>query len=181
MRESFSDEWDDFTVWMDEFVERSPEGFLEHARLVFRWHVKWWLISRLNRSVEVIMARGKSTSAQTAKPPKGQWTQFVDIVVGVADASKIEKAYPAGEDVFNDMAALLEGGYRVSFAYNPSNDAMVCTVTCKAEGSVNEGKTYTSFAGDWFTALKVAMYKHYHVSKGSWGGESGGGSRPAFG
>lgn len=138
----------------------------------------------LTEAMGAIMSRGKGNSEVTSGNPNGgksqQWTTFVDIPMTGVTPSDLDDRYGTYDALEADVNELLNAGYRIAFSFNENNSAFICSVTCKASGDENEGCTYTAFAGDWYTALRVAMYKHYVIAQGVWR-KSGGQTYPAFG
>lgn len=96
------------------------------------------------------------------------WTRFVDISLGEYSKADIGERYGTWDDFAGDVAGLLASGYRVGVSFNEGNHSYIVSVTCRAIGDANEGCTFTSFAGDWLTALQVACFKHFVVTKGVW-------------
>ena len=127
------------------------------------------------------MTRGKKGDVQPSKE-KATWnTTFVDISLTGVGEEAIFGAFDTVEGVYDHATKLLEDGYRLGFSYNPTNDAFICSVTCKDAESVNFGKTFTAFASSWYDALVVALFKHYVVASQNWNGSQSGVTRPKFG
>lgn len=124
----------------------------------------------LTHTLEIIsMSRGKQ--AQGSKGGSdSQWTTFVDIPLVGVTAKEIDDRYGSWDDFDSDLASLLASGYRVGVSYNTGNTAFIVSVTCRDDSSVNAGCTFTAFAGDWYTALRVALFKHYVVAQENWRG-----------
>jgi len=127
------------------------------------------------------MARGVKKVDSSPVSKGANWTTFVEISLAGHTMSQIRDEYPTVESVYDKFNGFIGEGYRVSFSYNEQNDAVIVSVTCKVLASPNAGCTYTSFAGDWFFALQIALYKHYVVTKGDWSAAAAANSRPAFG
>ena len=127
------------------------------------------------------MARGKANGNSKVEKST-QWnTKFVDISLAGRTMEDIEKAFPSYESIFDVATAMLEDGYRFGLSYNRQNDSFICSVTSKDEASANFGCTFTAFAGDWYTALQVALYKHKIVAGEVWGAAGEAKDRAAFG
>ena len=160
--------------------ERPLECFLELWRVGFTWKGRAVLLP-LNIIGGLNMVRGKGKN-EPKTAVKATWnTTFVDISLAGHSWEQIGAFFDTPTAVYDAAAGLLENGYRLGFTYNPQNDAFICSVTCKAVGNPNEGKTYTAFAASWFEALEVALYKHFVVAETIWSGEEAGANRPAFG
>ena len=129
------------------------------------------------------MARSTTAKSPTKSEPKNtaMWTEFVTIAVSAEQAEAIFKVYSSADVVEESLTELLLSGYRVSFSYSPQTDAVTMSMTCKAEGDPNLGKTVTSFASTWYQALCVGLYKHNVISKQLWGGSGQPTNRPIIG
>lgn len=127
------------------------------------------------------MARSKKNGSP-GEGTKSTWnTTFVDIPLTGVSEEELYAYFTSTELVYDQAAELLESGYRLGFSYNAQNDAFICSVTCKDETSPNANKTFTAFAGTWFDALMVALYKHRVVAGGVWSKGSSDMTRPKFG
>jgi hypothetical protein len=169
-----------FEYYRDGLLLNSRATFIDLVRN-YRFYRSWWVLSALNSYGGFEMARGKRKGVPTS-PSNNSWnTQFVDIPLTGVTMDEIVATFPKEEMVFDSLADLLEDGYRVGFAYNAQNDAVICSITCKDAQSVNAGMTFTAFAGNWYDALRVGLYKHYVVAEQVWAGEGGKAKRPSFG
>ena len=177
----FSQQWDDYILSHEASIERSPRDWFEYARIADRHTFKPYFMRLLNLWSDT-MARGKTLpTAKKQSTQSASWTQFVNIPVSAEDEPKMRAAYPSSAEVYGAMEDLLVGGYRISFNYDAQRDAIICAVTCKSEGNPNVGKTFTSFAGDWYTALTVSCYKHFQVTDEVWDAGGTAAQRPVFG
>lgn len=127
------------------------------------------------------MARGKPKQAARPTARGNQWTNFVEISLAGHDLAQIDAAFGDVDTLMDALSSMLTEGYRVSLSYNPQNDAIIASVTCKDDESVNTGCTFTSFAMDWLGALRIAAYKHFVVTEQNWIGVAGTSTRPTFG
>lgn len=178
---SFDVQWAEFMAGNRRDIETNPQAFLRYAKLMYFWQYKFWFLDLLNYTGEILMTRGKKSTAATTQRKSGAlFTEFVNISLSESDAEKVT-AYAANSDeVFRAFEDLCVAGYRVGFSYDAQRDALICSLTCKAQGAPNEGKTMTSFAGDWYTALAVSLYKHYVLTNEVWSSDTKA-NRPAFG
>lgn len=127
------------------------------------------------------MARGQGAKKSANVPKNGAWTVFVDCPLPEGAFPEIQATFPSPESVFDTIQDLVVHSYRVSVAYNPTNDACVASLTCRDDDSPNAGKTLTAYADDWYTALQVVLFKHIVVLDMLWGGKEGAPPRPRFG
>lgn len=177
----FEDQWVEFIGLLDQWRLDNPKRLFRSLVQLDRWRTSYWVLRQINMWGDEVMARGKAkTSARTATSGK-QWTTFVEISLAGHDMEAIEKEFGTVDALFDALSTMLTEGYRISLAYNPQNDAIIASVTCKDEESHNAGCTYTSFAMDWVMALKIAAYKHFVVTEQNWIGVAGTSTRPSFG
>lgn len=178
---SFSEQWEELMALFDEWRVETPRRLFCSLARMDRWRTSYWVLNQINLMGVEIMARGKTKSVQ--KPAQGgkQWTTFVEISLAGHELAQIESQFGTVDSLFDAMHNMLVDGYRISLSHNVQNDAIIASVTCKDEESVNAGCTFTSFAVDWVMALKIACYKHYVVTEQNWIGVAGTASRPAFG
>lgn len=127
------------------------------------------------------MARGKGNAGKTKSNPTQFATTFINIRIAVEDGPAIDELYGDADLVYDAFADLVASGHKVSFTYGTNNDSVIVAVTGREGCGPNEGLTYSSFAGDWYKALKVALYKHYVVAGKDWTTVSEAGTRPDFG
>lgn len=116
----------------------------------------------------------------TAESNKG-FTEFVNFSPPEDTAELLEEHFRTPEPVWDALSLLLTTGYRVGFSYNAHTGSIICSVTCRNDESVNKGKTMTSFAGDWYDSLRVALLKHFILLKGDWTIAESPAHRPLFG
>lgn len=114
------------------------------------------------------MARGKTKPKGSVAGQTAFSTEFVQIPVGDLSWAEVEKQFGNTEEVFATFNELVTGGYKFSFSYSDANDAVICAMTCRDPESVNNGKTMSSFAVDWYSALVLALYKHVVIAGGNW-------------
>lgn len=165
----------DFSVQFEGLIEYLDNQRRTSPRLWFRSMVihdrnrsSNWVLRQLNQWGIETMARGKGTEKKPSVASSSAWTTFVEISLEGHSKDDLMQAFPEVDDVHDAVTDMMVEGYRFSFSHNKQNDAMIVSVTCKNDDSPNVGCTYTSFAGDWFAALRVAVYKHIVVAEGQW-------------
>ncbi len=72
------------------------------------------------------------------------------------------------EGVFNMFERLIMADYRCGFSVTNEGKTVQFAVTCRREGSPDEGYTMTSRAPAWFDALRVGVWKHYVLCDEDW-------------
>lgn len=135
----------------------------------------------LNAILEAYMAKDKKGHVVGNGAKNPQFTEFVNYTLDPDIQGDIDKQFPTQESVWTGLQTLLESGYKVSFSYDFPRSAVIVALTCRNEESTNNGKTLTSFAGDWYDALKVAQYKHFYALDEDWTNANSGQSRPVYG
>ena len=178
---SSSADFVDYIATLDERRQSDPRTAVRRLFEERRWSTAHWVIRQLNLWGLETMARGKGQGKSSGSTEKQQWTTFVEISLAGHTREAIMEAVPDFDTVFNKSSELLQDGYRIAFSYNSANDAFTVSVTCRDDDSPNKGMTFTAFAGDWYTALQVALYKHYVVAEGDWNTISAPRQLPLFG
>jgi hypothetical protein len=178
---AFNDEFEDLIVYLDTFRREMPYDWFYSMVIHDRHRVSYWVLRQLNMWGKEAMARGTAKKPAAKKPAGAAWTTFVEISLADYKLEQIEQAFGDPEKVFEAVESMARDGYRISLSYNEQNDAIIASVTCKDDASPNAGCTYTSFAGDWLSALRVAAFKHYVVAAQVWVGDDGTVTRPLFG
>lgn len=177
----WSGQWHEYIAYERELQRDDPRHWFRMAVFQNRYRTRRWFLDLLDDLGDAIMARGKGTVRSGTKQQQQQWTTFVNIPVPSEALDEIREMWREADTTYDGLESLVREGYRVSFSFNGATDAVICAVTCKSDGDPNNGKTFTSFAGDWYTALQVALYKHYVVAGQIWGDGEAGSSRPAIG
>jgi len=178
---TFSQQYREYMAYIEVGAQLNWRRWLKVATMLDKGEKHDWFLQVLSNLGGDGMARGRATSKGEKLPATGQWTVFVDIPVSPEAWADIEAAYGNSDVLVDQVERFLSEGYRLSFSYNPQTDAVTCSMTCRNEASGNNGKTVTSFASNWVTALQVSLYKHYVVSEGDWGNGSQAAARPVFG
>lgn len=174
-------EFEEFLEYHRASIGRDPRGWFKWVVFAYRWQYKRWFLELLNLLGEVQMARGKSQGSKQSGSKQLGSVWFVNVAVSVADAGKIDDFFPSVEAVYDAMIEVMTDGYRVAFNYDVARDAVVCSLTCRNEGLANHNGVLNAFAGDWFRALQVVLYKHYVILNETWSNEGGAAARPEFG
>lgn len=126
---------------------------------------------------EIVTRKAKSEVV----PQVERLFRFVNVTLPLEESEHVEATYHDVEGVSNAWHSLMEKGYKVSFGYDAKTDAIMCSLTCKAEANPNYNATMTSFADSWYDALRVALYKHYQYLSGIWEKPGQKPQRPKFG
>jgi hypothetical protein len=152
---------------------------------------RWWLVrgsasvGSLYTILSVLggmeMARGKSKDLPRIDKRADWQTEFVQIPLNGVTMEEINSVFPDEDAVWDGFSSLLDDGYKVGFTYNPTNQAVICSVTCKQPEDVNFNKTFSSFARDWQDALRIALYKHYVLTDKDWSSGGRTSAYPSFG
>lgn len=72
------------------------------------------------------------------------------------------------EDIKALFVELLNGGYRLTYAYDKFNKALMCSVVCQLEGHPNFGKGFSTFAHEWDKLNALVAFKHVTLWGGVW-------------
>lgn len=85
---------------------------------------------------------------------------FVPCSVSTDIWPDIEALYPTADTVFDFLVSTLSEGLKVQFAYNASNQLIVCSISDRREGSPTLGACLTGGAPNWYDSLRVVAYKY---------------------
>lgn len=164
----FDQQWDEFIDYMKRRAIRDPRALFLSMCFQDRNRSKRWALQLVNLLLEETMARGKTSKDVGAQ--NGAWagSEFVTVNLGGVDLATIRAAYSDDAAVWEELEHMVMSQYKISFSFNPATNSVLCSMTCRADGDPNEGKTLVSFAGGWYDALLVSLYKHKVVAKGNW-------------
>lgn len=174
-------EFDDFVEFHLGYIAGDARGWFRWAVFMHRWQYRPWFLRLLSALGDVTVARGKTSKPVVQSKGAVGSVWFVNVSVSEADAGKIEDFFPSVDAVYDAMVEVMVDGYRVAFNYDMGRDAIIASLTCRNEGLANHNGVLNAFAGDWFTALKVVLFKHYVVLGEAWSKGDGAVNRPAFG
>lgn len=174
-------EFADFLAFHFERQRADLRAWFRWAAFMYRWQTSRWFFELLDNMEGIAMARGKGRQAAPISRSKAGSVWFVNVAVAVADEGKIADFLPTADAVYDGMMELMMAGYRIGFNYDMQRDAVIASLTCRDDKSANHNGVLNAFAGDWFTALRVVMYKHYVILNEDWTAAETGAARPAFG
>lgn len=111
------------------------------------------------------MTKKKTTSSS----PKFKFNGYVNISIPSSHDAKLKTYLKDADKIYLDMAKILTDGYSVKVTHDADKANFRCSVTGYESTGDNYGYVIGSFAGDWYTALGVALYKHFYIAKENWG------------
>lgn len=83
-----------------------------------------------------------------------------------------KEAYAAWDlhdhDLFDLLALDAQQGYKLTVSWNDQNETFTATYMCQDKDSPNYGYCLSSFAPDWYNAVRVTAFKHTEVLKSAW-------------
>lgn len=124
-------------------------------------HVFAWEYANMNKK-----------AARSENGAVAQWTRFVEIPLAPYVKADVDERYVLWDDFASDVCNLLSSGHRLAVSFNEGNRCFIASITCRVAGSPNEGCTFTAFAGDWYRAVAVALFKFYVVAPGEWAAQA---------
>lgn len=125
------------------------------------------------------MARKKAAAPAPKTVSKG--FRFINVTLPEAEAENLDVEYATPEVVYDHWLLLMQQNYKVGFTYDGKTDAVICTLQCRDEFSPNFEAVMSSFADDWYNALRVSLFKHYVLLKEKWDGSTEKPQRARFG
>lgn len=174
-------DWDGLAEATTEGLLLDPVATLDRLIMHNKWSLGQWLWGSLVKAGILDMARGKGQKSTVSKESSGGWTTFIDISLAGHDVEASLDKYQSADSFYDGVAGMIEDGYRFSLVYNPNNDAVICSVTCKNEDSPNHGCTFNAFADTWYDAIRIALVKHFEVAGEKWMNDGRKAVRPKYG
>lgn len=94
------------------------------------------------------------------KQSESGWVGFVDVTL----TSKEKELFGAwdmqGDDLWVMLVDAMTHGHKVSLSYNRQNETFGASFTGTDPDGSNKGFTLSAFAADWYTAVRVLVFKH---------------------
>jgi len=113
-----------------------------------------------------IMARGARKTAEAVAA--GGMPRFVDIKLSPEEKVAFVAWACTPQEIVTFLQDLCDDGYRVGCNWSSETQAYTVSLTCRNEGSPNNGLCMTSFAKELHTAIELAVYKHTVVTEERW-------------
>lgn len=102
------------------------------------------------------------------KVTENGWIGFVDVTL-TSDEKELFGAWDIhDEDLWLLLVDAMVGGHKVSLSYNKQNETFGASFTGVSPDGENKGYTLSAFAADWYTAVRVLMFKHSVILHGVW-------------
>lgn len=174
-------EWRAYENQYESWFADDWRGAFRYVAFMHVWSTSSWVTRMINRELERIMTRGGKGRKEASAGGNSGWTTFVDIGLSGAGWDDVLREFGDLDALADGISTLCASGYRVGISFNAQTDAFIVSVTCKLDGSPNNGKTFTSFAETWLGALQLACFKHYIVCAEVWPAPAGSKDGPRFG
>lgn len=178
---AFEVQWREYLAHLKERSLDDPRAALANLIFTHRWRVTYWTLDIVNFTMEVMMARGKKPNTAAKDAGNGYSTVFVEIPLGETKDTDIARFFGGSDALSGHVEDCIRSGYRIGVTYNPQNDAVIASLTCREAADVNAGCTVTAFAEDWVTAIQVVLYKHLVIAQKNWRANEVKQQRPRFG
>jgi len=96
------------------------------------------------------------------------WKGYVNITIAESATTELNTYMKDDKLVFQDMNQAILANYTIKIYYDTEKENYRASMTCYDEKDSNFGYMLGAFAGDWYTALVVLLFKHYRVAGESW-------------
>lgn len=103
------------------------------------------------------------------KKKKFVWAGYVNCSIPESHHDAVKALMKDEKNVFYSYNQMLTLDYQISLKYDPDQESFKAVATCYDPESTNFGKALSAFAGDWYSALAVLIYKHFELLKMDWG------------
>jgi len=127
--------------------------WLQHAWNIFTWETEM---------------RDKMAGKKTALQKQVNDVQWVNYKLTDGDKEMFQAWDAPEDDVKSLFVELVNGGYRLTYAFDRFNKAIMVSVVCQAEGNPNFGKGFSTFAHDWDKLNALVAFKHIVLWSGVW-------------
>lgn len=126
-----------------------------------------WIKSHARNVVKMFNVKDKRIMANTKK---FKWNGYVNVPIPADIVDEVEAYMKDTNVVWADYNQAVIDGYRFSQSYDEDNKSFKASLTCYDGDSDNFGKAMSSFGSDFYTALAVVLYKHFHITGEDWNG-----------
>lgn len=97
-----------------------------------------------------------------------KWQGYVNINIAEKEETSFKNYLADSSTVYDDMTHVLVDGYSIKIHADDKDETIRASLTCFDDKDPNFGYVVGAFAGDWYTAVAVLMYKHFHVARENW-------------
>ncbi len=104
---------------------------------------------------------------------KVAWQGFIEVSLTLADVDTIESMDDVAEFPYSDVEWLTGEGYKVTFTFDPVNNAARVTLVDNDPDSPTAGYAISGWAETTRDAFTSVMYKHRHVMPDGWAAYKG--------
>lgn len=96
------------------------------------------------------------------------WKGFVECKLTEQEKENFAEWDVHDNDLFLLLSEAVIAGHKQSLTWNKQNETFVFSLTGNDGSGKHEGYTLSAFAGDWYIALRVLLYKHCVLLEGDW-------------
>lgn len=105
-------------------------------------------------------SKAGSPKSNSRNPKDWVTYDFVTMTLNEAQKEQFREWYKsAGTSAFDELEALIPSGYKISVAYDGSNNCFIATLTCKEPTDPNYGYCLSSRGPDIWTSLALCVFK----------------------
>jgi len=97
-----------------------------------------------------------------------QFRGFVDVKLSDVQRDAFSSWDVHDEELYEIVATVVQGGFKLSTTYNSGNDTFTATLTGQNGTGDADGYSMSSFAPDWYNALRLLVFKHTVILEGDW-------------
>lgn len=137
----------------------SSNDLLENPTFVSLWFTFW------NALEAYTMAGRKATTQGYQKP---EWKGFVERVLSEDELAQCDEWKPKPAEIIEAMCALSQAGYDLKISYNAAKEQGNATLVDQRAKLPTTGYALSARGTNCADALKILVYKHYHLLGGDW-------------
>jgi hypothetical protein len=133
-----------------------------HTLLLFRVQCELaWMLAYMERLMAKAMKR------ETPVRETNVWHGFKNVNLTSAEKEEFLAWDMHDDDLWLVFAETVMEGHKLSLTFNKDSSSFVAAFTGLSD-SANEGYTMSAYAKDWYTALRLLLFKHVQICQGDW-------------
>lgn len=150
----------------------------EHLMHKLVYHPRWMRPASWAQAIDwslgnvAVMAAERVVAVDTTKTTRrAEWIGFADIPLSGEDKANFKGQEFVFETFEHDLEDFLAEGYKISMSYQAKQGSFVAAATATRVGMPNAGLTMSAWHRTPLDAVRLVLFKHYHVAHGDWQGE----------
>jgi len=153
--------------WFDATIERLTST-LDKCPVAGGVALSQWYQFAWDRCLLILTEMNEVAQKKTKEQKRVTDVQWVNYKLTNAEIEQFQAWDAPEDDVRAILMEFMNDGYRLTFAYDAFNKAVMCSVVCQDKDSPNFGKGYSTFARDWDKLVALVVFKHVAIFNRTW-------------